>query len=691
MSNPFLDKHFPINWHLLTPQAALHDLPVALDQADRIIQSIIDLNDADLTFDRTFGSLEQARQVVSQPWALVEHLKSVQDSPELRRVYAQLLPQITAFQTALFLNKPLFERLSQAADAFDYRQLSPIQKRLVEETQADFRQQGVHLAPAQQERLKEIAQALALQSQKFNENYLDAIAAWTYTITDEHLLAGLPDFAIQAAAHTAEQKGLREGQAAWSFTLQAPSYTAVMMYLDSDAIRKIFWEAMHAVGRTKPWNNYPVIQEILKLRSEMAKILGYAHFADYTTQRRMAKNGANALQFIEDLHHRIHPFFVQEVKDLEAFRAQTLKLDEPIDPWSLAYWAEKYRKAQFDFDETALKPYFNEQQVLAGLFSLSQALFGIYIQPELLDAPHKWDPQVDCFSVKDEQTHRLLGYFYTDWFPRDHKRSGAWMVNLRTGEDELSTGYLSAHIGSIHGNFTPPVGEAKALLTHQEVQTIFHEFGHLLHHLLSEVRIPSLGGVNVAWDFVEFPSQLMENSCWQRQSLDRFAKHHQTHEPIPEDLFQKMQAARRFMAATGRMRQLSLARLDLELHMQTPDYLDLDEKAFEDQLQACIKNYVPLLSEQNPLILPRFSHLFGDTVGYAGGYYAYQWAEVLEADAFSYFLEQPDLIVNESIGRRLRSCILSQGHTQPADVLFRAFRGKDADPEALLRRDGLAC
>jgi oligopeptidase A len=408
----------------------------------------------------------------------------------------------------------------------------------------------------------------------------------------------------------------------------------------------------------------------------------------------MARTGERALCFEDDLFAKIKAQFDQENADLDAFRAEQLGIDiEPMEPWDVAYWAEKYRKAKYDFDSEALRPYFPVDRVLDGLFEITQKLFGVSIReaeaiysetPTEADSEsgyEVWNDDVKVFELLDE-TGDHIGSFYTDWFPRESKRSGAWMNYTLTGD--RSDGKKEPHLGQIHGNMSPPTDGKPALLSHSDVLTVFHEFGHLIHHLFGNVEIKSLNGVNVAWDFVELPSQIMENWCWDRKGLDLFARHYETGEKIPDELYDKMIAARNFNAASFAMRQLSFGKMDLEMHIR---YAEMKDKDLESELKGILEPYMAERKRKVPVHLYNFGHLFSDPTGYAAGYYSYKWAEVLDADAFTRF--EKEGLLNAETGRDFKEKVLSKGNSEDPLKLFVDFMGREPDPVALLRREGL--
>ncbi len=564
--------------------------------------------------------------------------------------------------------------------------LTGVQRRLFDETMADFRQHGADLPPDQKQRLAVVQTELASITQKYSENVLDSTNAWELIIEDESRLAGLPPHAREAARRNARAKGLgADDRPVWRFTQHHPSLEPFMTYLEDDSLRRHMWTGATEIGAREPHDNTPLIRRILELRRERAGLLGKSHFADLVLERRMARNGATALRFITDMHARIREAFARECRELEEFKAQqTGQPVERLEPWELGFWAEKLRRSRYDFDEEALRPYFAVDRVVEGMFRITEQLFGLVIRDHTGDA-ETWHPDVKVYDMFDADGDRHLGSFYVDWHPRESKRSGAWMAGLITGGPQPA-GHRLPHLGLMCGNLTEPAGDQPALLKHREVETVFHEFGHLLHHLLGEVEVKSLNGTSVAWDFVELPSQIMENWTWERESLDRFARHYETGAPIPDELFQRMKAARNFRSAVAAMRQLSFGRVDLEMHINPTRFIDAPD--LEAEVQQLLADYLIPTKTLAPSIVRRFGHLFSDAVGYAAGYYSYKWAEVLDADAFTRF--QREGVFNPATGRAFRDHILSRGNSEEADVLYRRFMGRDPDPEALLVRSGLA-
>ncbi|MEO8027733.1 MAG: M3 family metallopeptidase [Bryobacteraceae bacterium] len=622
------------------------------------------------TWANTMEALDHFTEKLDYAFGVVRHLESVATTPELRAAFNAVQPRVSEFYSSLLLDEGLWSAVKSFAETEEAKALTGTRKRYLVKTIDAFKRQGAELGPEGKGRLKEIDVALAQVTTKFSENVLDSTNEWELILTDEAKLAGLPPSAVSAARASAESKG-KEG---WRFTLQAPSYLPLMTYLDDGEIRAQAYMAF-AIRATEPArDNRPLVVEILNLRKEKAKLLGFADFADLILGERMAKTGAAALAFVESLHQKTRGRFVEENAELEAFAKGK------VEPWDAAYWAEKQRVALYAFDEEELRPYFPLDRVMPGMFELFGKLFGIRVVEE--KGVPGWDKEVRRYAIFDATNTDLhLGSFYADWYPRENKRGGAWMDSLITGYPDAG----QAHLGLICGNLTPPVDGKPALLTHREVETIFHEFGHLLHHCLSRVEVRSLAGTSVPWDFVELPSQIMENWCWERAALDLFAKHYQTGAPIPEELFEKMVRAKNFRAANAQMRQLGFATVDLTLHREYDPARDGDVIAYARNLLQTFSS-APLPREH--AMIAAFTHLFASPVAYGAGYYSYKWAEVLDADAFTRFKKEG--VFSDRVGQEYRRRILEKGDSEDPADLYRSFMGRDPDPNALLERAGLA-
>jgi len=684
-SNPFLDPAFVIQWSRLTPGLIAPAIEAELVRAQAAIDAIANRDVEAATYENTFLALERATEELNLAWGKVTHLQAVADSPALREAHNAMLPKVSSFYAKIPLNPALWRRVKAVADGVGALSLTGIHRRFLEETVSDFKLAGADLPAERRARLEALQGELAQVTQKYSENVLDATNAWQLVVEDEARLAGLPAHAQAAARRSAESKGLgTPDRPAWRFTLQMPSQEPVMTYALDENLRREMWSAATAVGAQAPYDNGELIQRILRLRAEKAALLGKAHFADLVLERRMAKSGARALAFIEDLQGRVRTAFATECRELEEFKAQqTAQPVGRLKAWEVGFWAEKLRRARYDFDEEVLRPYLPMDRVIAGLFELATRVFGLRVAERPAGTFEAWHPDVKFYDLRDARG-RHLGSFYADWYPREAKRGGAWMGYLITGGPTLD-GVRAPHLGYICGNLTPPADGRPALLTHREVETIFHEFGHLLHHLLGEVEIKSLNGVNVAWDFVELPSQIMENWCWERESLDLFARHHETGAPIPEEIFCKMSAAKNFRSACAVMRQVQLAKMDLLLHVRMAEFLDGD---IEAKARALIADCMVPTEPPARTVVKRFNHVFSDPVGYAAGYYSYKWAEVLDADAFTRFRREG--IFNARVGAEFVEKILSRGNSADPAELYRAFMGRDPDLNALLRRSGLA-
>jgi oligopeptidase A len=510
-----------------------------------------------------------------------------------------------------------------------------------------------------------------LVSNKFAQNVLDATNAFDVVIEDEARLAGLPESARVAAKEAAEAKG----KAGYRFTLKAPDVTAVLNYADDADLRRQIWTAFNGRGTEGELDNRPLIGKLLELRRARAQLLGFRHFADLVTEDRMAGSGQAAMQFIADLTEKSLASFEREKTELAEFAA-SLGARLPLEPWDIGYYVEKLRKARFELDEEELRAYFPAERVLAGAFEIAQRLYGVSI--EKLSGLPVWDDKVTSYAINDENGARL-GVFHVDLYPRENKRGGAWMHGL------VGSVPPAPNLAVFCCNASPPSGGKPSLLLHRDVETLFHEFGHLLHHCLSRVSVRTLAGTRVAHDFVELPSQIMENWCSERDALSLFARHYETGAPLPEALLERLHNVRTFRAASLQMRQLGFAAVDLALHIDYDPARDGDVMSYGNRI---LQRYAASELPTSYGMLAAFLHLFSDPVGYAAGYYSYKWAEVLDADAFGRFKREG--IFNPTVGRAFRDAILAQGDARDAMELFVAFMGRKPDPQALLVRQGLA-
>jgi oligopeptidase A len=663
--NPLLEIQFRVPFDKIE---AAHVEP-AIDQL------LTDANarlEATIASDRPLHALDTMTEKLDYAMGVVRHLESVATTPELRAAHNAIEPRVSAFYSSLPLNEGLWKAIQRYAATDEAKALTGTMKRYLTKTIDSFKRHGAELDAAGKARLQQIDVALAEATTKFSENVLDSTNSFDLVIEEEAGLRGLPHAAIAAARASAESKG-RSG---WRFTLQAPSYLAVMTYLEDRDVREQLYRtfstrATAAGPGGATHDNAPLVVKILGLRKEKAQLLGFRDFSDFVLDDRMAHTGARAQGFLSDLRHKTELRFDEENQELESFAGMKL------DPWDIGYWAEKQRAKLYDFDEEALRPYFPLDHVVNGMFDIFGRVLGIRVTEE--SGVPVWDSHVKTYAVHDRASGAYLGSFYADWFPRENKRGGAWMDSLLTGNPAVS----KPHLGLICGNLTPPVDGKPALLTHREVETIFHEFGHLLHHLLSRVEVRSLAGTSVAWDFVELPSQIMENWCWEREPLDLFARHWETGASIPDDLFQKMWRAKTFRGANTQMRQIGFGYMDLALHREWDGSGDVIAWS-----RAVLQQFSPAPFPSEHAMLASFTHLFSSPVGYGAGYYSYKWAEVLDADAFTRFKKEG--VFSASTGREYRDKILARGDSEDPAVLYRAFMGRDPDPNALLIRAGLA-
>lgn len=676
--NPLSDVLLPVPF---AGVRAEHIQP-AVEQGLASAQARLDaIASAERTYAGTLGALDMATEELDYAVNVAGHLESVLGTPELRDAYNAVVPKVSAFFSQILVSEPLYRALREFSATDDAKALDPGRARFLSKTLADFRRNGAELPPEGKARLAQIDSALSELTLRFAQNVVDATAGFEVVVEDAAKLSGMPEGALDAARRSAEEKGKK----GYRFTLQAPSYGPLMTFADDRSLRETMYRAhvTRASGRGPGGterDNCPIIRQVLALRREKAILLGFAHFADLATDDRMAKSGKAALEFVTMLRGRLELAFERENQELEAF-ARAHGHRGPLEPWDVSYWSEKQRRALYDFDEETLRPYFPLDRVKRGLFELATSLYGVRIERDA--AASVWHRDVSAWTVTDEQGRRLGG-FYLDLFPRETKRDGAWMGGVI---DRLpGTPRERENIAVVVGNMTPPRSPGQpALLNHREVETLFHEFGHMMHHVLSEVPIRTLAGTRVVSDFVELPSMIMENWGWERDALDRFARHFETGAPIPDDVKDRMLRARTYRAANALMRQLGFSSVDLLLHSEYDEAKHGDVMAYARDVFA---RFSPTALPVAYAMLASFTHLFGSPYGYAAGYYSYQWSEVLEADAFSRFKQGG--ILSRDVGESFRSTILARGDTEDPAVLYRTFLGREPDVNALLARLGCA-
>jgi oligopeptidase A len=667
--NPLLSREYRIPFHQVSPEHVVPAVREALASAGRELGELVGCR-GERTYESTLARLDAITEGLSRTIRPVAHLNAVMSSPELREAYDTVVPEFSAFYARLPLNPGLWRAIKDFANTPEAAALTGIRRRHLEKTVREFVRAGADLPPETKARVEALRVELSQLQTQFANNTLDSTNAFELVVTGEADLAGLPESARAQARASAAARGM----SGWRFSLQLPSYFPFMQYAENRELRRRMQTAYVNRAAGEPHDNRPLVKRILEMRRELAGLLGFADYADYVLEDSMAGSGGRAVAFEHDLTERTRPFWEKDVEEMVAFARDELGI-ERLEPWDTAFVAERMRRARYDLNEELLRPYFPLPGVLEGLFEITRRLFGVTVTEA--ENPAVWHPEVRFYEVRDEHG-TLLGSFYTDWFPRESKRAGAWMNGLITGGPRPDG--FAPHLGLVAGNLSPAEGGRPPLLTHQEVGTVFHEFGHLLHHILSLVEVASLAGTHVTTDWVELPSQIMENWTWEREALDLFARHWQTGEPIPQDLYERMLAARTFRGADFQMRQLSLGTLDLDLHVSFDPAADGDPIA---RAQTVMARFAVRPEFARNHFVTGFTHVFsGD---YAAGYYSYLWSEVLDADAFTRF--QAEGIFNRKTGRDFVQSVLSRGDSEEPAELFREFMGRDPDPSALLRRN----
>lgn len=673
MSNPLLNSApnaLPA-FDLIQPEHAEAALDTVLARNRQELQTVLEHNAAP-TWESLIEPMEDMSDRVSRAWGPVQHLFGVNSTAEWRKAFNTCLPKLTEYGLELSQSQPLYRAYQTLADSAAFKTYSVTRKKVINDALRDFKLSGIALPEKQQARYKQVSLRLSELQAKFEENLMDSTQAWSKPVTDESLLAGMTAAGIQAARDKAVAKNL-EG---WLLTLDFPSYDAVITHASNRELRRELYTAFATRASDQgplagQYDNTPLMTEILALRHEQAKLLGFNNFAELSLATKMAESPDEVEKFLLDLAVRAKPRALVELAELKAF-ARSLDGLNDFQPWDSAYYAEKLQEKKLGFDEEKLRPYFPAPQTIQGMFALVQRLYGIRI--EKTDGMATWHADVTTYALKDAQD-KIFGLFYLDPYAREHKRGGAWMdeclVRRRTQDAlQLPSAYLTC-------NFAPPLAGQPALLTHDEVVTLFHEFGHGLHHLLTRVEVAAVSGIRgVAWDAVELPSQFMENWCYDPTTLRTLAHHWQTHEPMPEELIAKLRGSRSFLNGLANLRQMEFSLFDLRLHRDNTPVLETLAQARRD-----VAVMEPPAFNRMP---NSFSHIFAG--GYAAGYYSYKWAEVLSADAFAAF-EESDF--SAETGKRFRDTVLAQGGSREAMDLFMEFRGRKPDIEPLLRHSGL--
>lgn len=668
-SNPLLTDEFLIPFAEIEPAHIVPAVQQAIRLAEEQVAYLIRLPEP-LTYDALLGGFDLMEARLDRIITVCSHLNSVVSTPEIRTAFKQVLPLYSAFSNGLRANQELWARLKEYGESAEAAALPPVRRRRLNNLLREFRRRGADLPEAERTRLQAILTELSELQNRFSENVLDETADFELHLESEADLAGLPDSARDAARAAAQERG-KDG---WVITLHQPSAMPFLQFADNRDLRRTVQQAYVNRASAGERDNRPLIGRILELRAEVAELMGFSNFADYRLEVNMVGSGQNAVNFVNDLYERTVPFFEQESAELEEF-ARKLGLDT-LQAWDTAWVSEKLRQERLDFDSEELRPYFSHEPVMTGLFRLAERLFGVSISQ--VDNDQVWHEDVLFYEIRDEDGVHLAS-FYADWFPRAGKRGGAWMNSFVTGGPR-EDGDFDPHLGIIMGNLTPPVDGQPAQFTHREVQTIFHEFGHLLHHCLSRVTERALGGTQVLWDWVEVPSQIMENWTTEADALELFASHAVTGEPLPAELLAKLKAASTFLGAQAQMRQLSFGGVDLALHT------DFDPASGQDPIEFGNKVRVRYLlrpEHADDAFLCGFTHLFSGA--YAAAYYSYKWSEVLEADAFTRF--QNEGIFNPETGRAFRDTILATGDSEDPNELYRRFMGRPPQVDALIARN----
>ena len=676
MSNPLLEQTGLPAFSRIKPEHVEPAIDELLAENRRRIAELLDSVDQP-TWENLVEPIEEWEDRLGRVWSPVSHMNSVVNSDELRAAYNACLPKLSDYATEMGHNERLFAAYKAVAAKPD--QLDPAQRKVLENALRDFHLAGVDLPPADKERFKAISQELSKLTSTYSENVLDATDAWSKHIDDAAALAGLPQSALDLAKQTAEQRG----EQGWLLTLDYPSFFPVMTYADDPALRREVYEAYQTRASDQgphagKYDNTANMERLLALRHEQARLLGFANYAECSLARKMARSTDEVMHFLHDLAARSKPQAARELGELKAFAAEHHGVAE-LDPWDIAYYSEKLRQHCYSITQEEVKPYFPATRVVPGMFEVVGRLYGVSFH-----AAHgidTWHPDVKFYEIRDHDGS-LRGQFYFDLYARQNKRGGAWMDDCQSrmktrSVEQIPVAYMTC-------NFTPPVGGKPALLTHDEVETLFHEFGHGLHHMLTRVDYVAISGINgVAWDAVELPSQFMENFCWERAALDLFAAHYESGERIPDDLYRRMLAAKNFQSGMMMVRQLEFSMFDFRIHRE-----------YDPAQGGRIYDILNQVRDEVAVIRPpswnRFAHAFSHIFagGYAAGYYSYKWAEVLSADAFSLFEENG--VFDQATGQSFLHNILEMGGSKDAMDLFVAFRGREPKIDALLRHTGIA-
>lgn len=675
MSNPLLEAKGLPPFSQIRPEHVKPAVEQAIKDYRDVVEKVVANND--YSWENFIAPLTEVSDRLSKIWSPVSHLNSVMNSEPLREAYESCLPLLSELSTYLGQHAGLYKAYQSIKDSEEFATYSQAQQKAITDSLRDFELSGIGLAADKQKRFGEISQRLSELASKFSNQVLDATHAWFKHVTNKDDLAGLPESALEAAAQAAKAKEL-EG---WVLTLDIPSYLPVMTYADNRALREEMYRAYctraSELGpNAGEFDNTEVIKETLALRYEKAQLLGFANYAELSLATKMAQGTEQVMGFLHDLAKRSKRQGEQELAELKAFARQHYDVEE-LQAWDNAYYSEKLKQHKYAISDEQLRPYFPEDKVLTGLFETVHRLYGIEVRPG--DGVELWHPEVRYFEIYDQQ-NQLRASFYLDLYAREHKRGGAWMDECQVRR-KLPNGSIQLPVAYLTCNFNRPIGDKPALFTHDEVLTLFHEFGHGLHHMLTQIDVADVSGINgVAWDAVELPSQFMENWCWQSEALGFISGHYQSGEPLPEDMLEKLLAARNYHSAMAMLRQLEFSLFDFTLHSQDPTKLGVQQILDDVRKEVAVLEVPEFNRFQNG-----FGHIFAG--GYAAGYYSYKWAEVLASDAFSLFEENG--IFDEQTGQSFLHNILEKGGSKEPMELFKAFRGREPKVDALLRHSGI--
>ena len=693
--HPFFDKGMYPDWSKLTPEQARIDSAAALVLARHHLEQLSQLQPEEMTFENTFLAYSLSQKELGAVQNRIYHLTTVADSKELRAVQEELTPQWNELDAEILSNEKLWNVLRQAASQPWVKELSPAKQRYVQQVIDGFHDQGADLSPEQKARKKEIDNEMSILQLKFGKNVQDSTEAWELYITDPAQLDGMSaDWMDKARENAASKVHGEDAAPAWRISLQASSCYEVLRFCKVEATRKACWEGLLTIGSGQ-YDNAPIVARIMELRRELAELLGFDTYADLTTGRRMVGGGKNALAFVDGMMQKVKPAFDEECsRVLDFITKRTGRVTTRVNPWDRSFYLREMAEEMYNFDADSIRPYLESKRLVDGMFDIFANLYGISftelptqclkpgeeVSPVVIET---WHPDVRVFAVTDDRTGYHLGTFYMDLFPRAMKREGAWVMPLNYGKTNKGDKFREPHLAVLVGNMTPAAGDGSALFSHRDAVVLFHEFGHMMHCMLSVTEMEAHAGTNVAWDFVELPSQICENWAWEHEGIASFGYHYQTGERMPDELAEKLKSSRFFLPATDNMGQLCIAKLDLEMHM------NYDEKFKGRNLEVATRELLSpwQISTTRPgnSIMRTLRHCI--TGGYSAGYYSYKWAEVLAADAYTRFRNEG--VLNRRTGQDFRNEILSKGNSEPAAGIYRNFMGRAPNPDALLQVQGL--